>query len=132
MRTLEQRIAYAQQNVKIQQDTLDIVEARFKASTISELDVDQARSTLYATQAAVSELEIGLRQAQNRLCTLLGIPPEDLMARLGSGPIPTAPADGVRGISSYLLRRRPDVHAAERRVAAQSEQIGIAESELYP
>ena len=132
MRTFEQRIAYAKQNVKIQQDTLDIVEARFKASTISELDVDQARSTLNATQAAVSELEIGLRQAQNRLCTLLGIPPEDLMARLGSGPIPTAPADVVLGIPADLLRRRPDVRAAERRVAAQSEQIGIAESDLYP
>ncbi len=132
MRTFEQRIAYAKQNVKIQQDTLDIVQARFKASTTSELDVDQASSTLNATQAAVSELEIGLRQAQNRLCTLLGIPPEDLMARLGHAPIPTAPADVVLGIPADLLRRRPDVRAAERRVAAQSEQIGIAQSDLYP
>ncbi len=132
MRTFEQRIAYAKQNVKIQQDTLDIVQARFKANTTSELDVDQASSTLNATQAAVSELEIGLRQAQNRLCTLLGIPPEDLMARLGHAPIPTAPADVVLGIPADLLRRRPDVRAAERRVAAQSEQIGIAESDLYP
>ena len=132
MRTFEQRIAYAKKNVKIQQETLDIVEARFKASTISELDVDQARSTLNATQATVSDLEIGLRQTQNRLCTLLGIPPEDLMARIGNGPIPTAPADVVVGIPADLLRRRPDVRAAERRVAAQSEQIGIAESDLYP
>jgi NodT family efflux transporter outer membrane factor (OMF) lipoprotein len=132
MRTFEQRIAYAQRNVKIQQDTLDIVEARFKASTISELDVDQARSTLSATQAAVSELEIGLRQSQNQLCTLLGIPPEDLMARLGHAAIPTAPADVVLGIPADLLRRRPDVRAAERRVAQQSEQIGIAQSDLYP
>ena len=132
MRTFEQRIAYAKQNVKIQQDTLDIVQARFKASTTSELDVDQASSTVNATQAAVSELEIGLRQAQNRLCTLLGIPPEDLMARLGHAPIPTAPADVVLGIPADLLRRRPDVRAAERRVAAQSEQIGIAVSDLYP
>ncbi len=132
MRTFEQRIAYARENVKIQRDTLEIVEARFRASTISELDVDQARSTLNATQAAVSELEIGLRQTQNQLCTLLGIPPEDLMARIGAGPIPTAPADVVVGIPADLLRRRPDVRAAERRVAAQSEQIGIAMSDLYP
>ena len=132
MRTFEQRIAFAKANVKIQQDTLDIVEARFKASTISELDVSQARSTLEATQAAVSELEIGLRQTQNALCTLLGIPPEDLMKCIGPGPIPTAPADVVLGIPADLLRRRPDVRAAERRVAAQSEQIGIAQSDLYP
>jgi NodT family efflux transporter outer membrane factor (OMF) lipoprotein len=132
MRTFEQRIAFAKENVKIQQDTLDIVRARFKASTISELDVSQASSTLNATLAAVSELEIGLRQTQNALCTLLGIPPEDLMLCLGHGPIPTAPADVVLGIPCDLLRRRPDVRAAERRVAAQSEQIGIAESDLYP
>jgi NodT family efflux transporter outer membrane factor (OMF) lipoprotein len=130
MRTFEQRIVYAQQNIKVQRDTLDIVEARFKASTISELDLDQARSTLNATEAAVSELEIGLRQTQNQLCTLLGIPPEDLMARIGRGPIPTAPPDVVVGIPADLLRRRPDVRAAERRVAAQSEQIGIAQSDL--
>jgi NodT family efflux transporter outer membrane factor (OMF) lipoprotein len=132
LRTFEQRIAAAKANVKVQQDTLAIVEARFKASTISELDLDQARSTLNATQAAVSELEIGLRQANNQLCILLGIPPEDLMACIGNGIIPAAPPEVVIGIPADLLRRRPDVRAAERRVAAQSEQIGIAESDLYP
>jgi NodT family efflux transporter outer membrane factor (OMF) lipoprotein len=132
MRTFEQRILYAENNVKIQQDTLDIVEARFKASTISELDVDQARSTLNATQAALQELQIGLRQSINQLCILMGMPPEDLYARIGRGPIPTAPTEVVVGIPADLLRRRPDVRAAERRVAAQSEQIGIAETDWYP
>jgi NodT family efflux transporter outer membrane factor (OMF) lipoprotein len=132
MRTFQQRIAYAEQNVKIQRDTLDIVEARFKASTISELDVDQARSTLNATQAALSELQIGLRQTINQLCILMGMPPEDLQLRIGTAPIPTAPAEVVVGIPANLLRRRPDVRAAERRVAAQSEQIGIAETDWYP
>jgi NodT family efflux transporter outer membrane factor (OMF) lipoprotein len=132
MRTFEQRIEYAENNVKIQQDTLDIVEARFKASTISELDVDQARSTLNATQASLQELRIGLRQSINQLCILLGMPPEDLLARIGHGPIPTAPQEVVVGIPADLLRRRPDVRAAERRVAAQCEQIGIAETDWYP
>ncbi|HEX4414508.1 MAG TPA: TolC family protein, partial [Lacipirellulaceae bacterium] len=90
MRTFEQRIEYAENNVKIQQDTLDIVEARFKASTISELDVDQARSTLNATQASLQELRIGLRQSINQLCILMGMPPEDLLLRINHGPIPTA------------------------------------------
>jgi NodT family efflux transporter outer membrane factor (OMF) lipoprotein len=132
MRTFEQRIEYAVNNVKIQQDTLDIVEARFKASTISELDVDQARSTLNATQAALQELQIGLRQSINQLCILMGMPPEDLYARIGRGSIPTAPPEVVVGIPADLLRRRPDVRAAERRVAAQCEQIGIAQTDWYP
>lgn len=132
MRTFEQRIEYAENNVKIQQDTLDIVEARFKASTISELDVDQARSTLNATQASLQELRIGLRQSINQLCILMGMPPEDLLLRINHGPIPTAPSEVVVGIPADLLRRRPDVRAAERRVAAQCEQIGIAETDWYP
>jgi outer membrane protein TolC len=63
---------------------------------------------------------------------LLGIPPEDLAARLGARPIPSAPAAVVAGIPADLLRRRPDVRRAERQVAADSAAIGIAESEFYP
>jgi len=132
MRTLEQRIQYAEDNVRIQKDTLNIVEARFKVSTISELDVDQARTTLEATEADISELQIQLRQSILQLCILLGMPPEDLLARVGAAPIPTAPKDVAVGIPADLLRRRPDVRAAERRLAAQCAAIGVAESEFYP
>jgi NodT family efflux transporter outer membrane factor (OMF) lipoprotein len=132
LRTFEQRIKYAQDNVRIQKETLDISVARRKAGTVSELDVVQARSTLEQTQATIPELEIGLRQAVTQLCILLGIPPEDLRAKIGQGPIPTAPPEVAAGIPADLLRRRPDVRRAERQVAAQSAEIGVAESELYP
>jgi NodT family efflux transporter outer membrane factor (OMF) lipoprotein len=132
MRTLEQQIKYAQDNVQVQRDTLTIVEARFKASTTSELDVDQARSTLAATEAAIPEFEISLRQTINQLCILMGMPPEELRLRLGPGNIPTAPPEVVVGIPADLLRRRPDVRAAERAAAAQSALIGVAQSEFYP
>ena len=81
--------------------------------------MDQARSTLEQTEAGIPELEITQRQAANQLCILLGIPPQDLQARLGSGPIPTAPAEVAVGIPADLLRRRPDVRRAERQAAAQ-------------
>jgi NodT family efflux transporter outer membrane factor (OMF) lipoprotein len=132
MRTYELRIKYAEDNVKIQKNTLDIVEARFKVSTISELDVDQARTTLEATEAAIADLEIGYRQSIVQLCILMGMPPEDLIKRIGLGPIPVAPKDVAVGIPADLLRRRPDVRAAERRLAAQCAAIGIAESDFYP
>ena len=60
------------------------------------------------------------------------MPPQDLQARLGSGPIPTAPPEVAVGIPADLLRRRPDVRRAERQAAAQSAQIGIAEAQFYP
>jgi NodT family efflux transporter outer membrane factor (OMF) lipoprotein len=131
-RTLELRIVYAQNNIVLQRQTLEITEARWNAGTVSELDVAQARSTLEQTEATIPEFEIGLRQAYNQLCILLGIPPEDLKAKIGAGPIPTAPPEVAVGIPADLLRRRPDVRRAERQAAAQCAQIGIAESDFYP
>ncbi len=131
-RTLEQQIAYAKYNVDLQRQTLTIVEARFRAGTTGELDVHQSRSTLAQTEAGIPELEISLRQAANQLCILMGIPPEDLQARLGTAAIPTTPTDLAVGIPADLLRRRPDVRRAERNAAAQSAQIGIAEADFYP
>ena len=77
-------------------------------------------------------MEITLRQTQDQLCTLLGIPPTDLQARLGRRPIPTAPSEVVVGIPAQLLERRPDIRSAERAAAAQAQQIGIAQADLYP
>jgi NodT family efflux transporter outer membrane factor (OMF) lipoprotein len=131
-RTLEEQIAFANYNVDLQRQTLTIVEARFRAGTTGELDVHQSRSTLAQTQAGIPELEISLRQAANRLCILMGTPPQDLTARLGTAPIPTAPTDVAVGIPAELLSRRPDVRRAERTAAAQSAQIGIAEADFYP
>src|SRR5262249_29012852 len=132
LRTFEQRIEYTRANVALQRETLKIAEGGFKAGTTGELDVVQARSTLEQTEAQIPELEISLRQANNQLCILLGIPPEELRAKLGAAPIPTAPAEVAAGIPADLLRRRPDVRRAERQAAAQSAQIGVAEAEVYP
>ncbi len=131
-RTAERRIEYAQENVALQRKTLQIVEGQLSVGIVGEIDVDQARSTLEQTEAGIPELEIAQRQAANQLCILLGIPPQDLQARLGSGPIPTAPPEVAVGIPADLLRRRPDVRRAERQAAAQSAQIGIAAAEFYP
>ena len=72
--------------------------------------------------------KIALRQTDNQLCILLGIPPEELQTKLGPGDIPTVPPEIVVGIPADLLRRRPDVRQAERVAAAQSAQIGVADS----
>ncbi|MDZ4817536.1 MAG: efflux transporter outer membrane subunit [Planctomycetota bacterium] len=132
MRTLSQQLAYTQENVVLQQQTLDIANARFKGGTTSELDVDQSVSTLAQTQAQIPQLRIRIRQATNRLCILLGMPPEDLLPLLGNQPIPVAPSDAIVGIPAEMLLRRPDVRRAERIAASQCAQIGVAVSQLYP
>jgi len=133
IRTFEQRLEYARQNVRIQEDSLGLAKARSEEGKTGDISLHLSQSNLDATKASIPSLEIGLRQANNRLCTLLGIPTMDLSKLLGEGDgIPTAPAEVVVGIPADLLRRRPDVRAAESQVAAQSAQIGVALSDLYP
>ena len=131
-RTTEQRIKYARENVVLQRKTLQIVQGQRKVGIVEQVDVDQALSTLEQTEAGIPELEIALRQAANQMCVLLGMPVQDLQARLGSGSIPTAPPEVAIGIPAALLCRRPDIRRAERQAAAQCAQIGIAEAAFYP
>lgn len=132
LRTFEQRLSYARRNVEIQQGSLLLAQNRFDNGGATELDLTQARSNLAQTEALIPQLEIGRRQSANRLCILMALPVNDLAATLGAGQIPQAPVDVAVGIPADLLRRRPDVRRAEREVAAQSAQIGVAQADLYP
>lgn len=132
-RTFEQRLAYARANVQIQQQSYQLAKHKEDAGAATERDTQQAKQLLEQTRALIPQLESGLRQANNRLCVLLGMPPKDLADPLGqSTEIPKPPTYVAVGIPAELLRRRPDVRRAERHVAAQSARIGIAESEFYP
>ncbi len=132
LRTQEQQLEYLRANVKLQKDTLAIAQAQFKGGQVSELDLDQSQSTLSQTESDVPQQEILIRQTTNKLCVLLGIPPEELQKRLGAAPIPTAPPEVVAGAPIDLLRRRPDVRRAERQAASRAAQIGVAEADFYP
>jgi NodT family efflux transporter outer membrane factor (OMF) lipoprotein len=131
-RTFEQQIVYARANVELQRGSLKIATEQWKAGKTGEFGVVQATSLLEQLEATIPLLEIGLRQANNQICVLLGIPPTALAARLGKAPIPEAPAEVVVGVPADLIRRRPDLRSAERLIAAQNAQIGVAEADFYP
>jgi NodT family efflux transporter outer membrane factor (OMF) lipoprotein len=133
LRTLEERLVVARENVAIQTRSFEIADAKFKGGTVTELDSAQAASLLHDTEAQIPGLESDIRQTLNTLCILLGIPPQDLQYILGgSQPIPGPPAEVAVGIPADLLRRRPDIRQSERQLAAQSAQIGIAKADLFP
>ena len=132
LRGYQQRIEFARQNIQIQQETLRLARERFQHGITTELDVQQAKASLAETEAALPQLDTGLRQASHRLCILLGSPPGDICTRVETGRIPAAPTELAVGIPAELLRRRPDVRKAERQVASQCAQIGVAEADLYP
>jgi len=133
-----QRIKIARDNVRIQSGILALAEEKFRVGTTTGLDVEQARTVLEQTRSTIPSLQITLGQANDALCTLVGFPPRDLEPELGPGPelgsapMPNTSAWVATGIPADLLRRRPDVRSAERHVAAQSAQIGVAEAALYP
>jgi NodT family efflux transporter outer membrane factor (OMF) lipoprotein len=130
-RQAQERIDLTKKNVELQRGILNITKARLEVGRVGELDVDQAETTMEQTAAQIPALEINLRQAENQLCILLGMPPADLRARLGVRAIPTAPPEVAVGMPADLLTRRPDVRRAERAAAAQAEQIGIAQALFY-
>ena len=134
LRALEQRLDVARENANLQNESVRVAQARLDAKAAdSELDTPQAKANLGNTLAAIEAFEIQRRQAQNRLAVLMGMPPHDLSYMLdGPASIPRASDVVTVGVPAELIWRRPDVRRAERLVAAQSAEIGIAQSELYP
>ncbi|MDM0111255.1 efflux transporter outer membrane subunit [Variovorax sp. J22R133] len=133
IRTFEVRLRIARENAALQRRSLEITERLFKSGNDSELDVQQARAQYLGTLATIPQLEIALRQTQNALSTLLARAPGPLpeMAT-GKEDIPQAELDVIVDMPADLLRRRPDVRAAEMQLAAQSALIGVSEADLYP
>jgi NodT family efflux transporter outer membrane factor (OMF) lipoprotein len=137
-RVAQQRIRIARDNVRIQDGILKLTEERFRVGTSTRLDVEQAKTVLQQTLSSIPALQITQGQANDVLCVLLGVPPHDLEPELGPGPelgsdpMPNTPAWVAAGIPADLLYRRPDIRSAERQVAVQSAQIGVAEADLYP
>src|SRR6266851_1653761 len=133
IRTLQTQIQIARENVVKQKKALAIAEAKFHGGTATKLDVYQAENVLSATEATIPQLTIQLKNGLNALRVLLGMAPEPLDDLLGrSIQIPVPPTDVAVGIPADLVRRRPDIRAAELAAAAQSAQVGIAEADLYP
>lgn len=133
IRALQEALGIARQNIELQQKSENLAQLRFKNGVTTELDVQEATTMLNNTKATVPGLESDLQQAKNALAVLLGKTPSAMTDVLGySGRIPRASSGVAVGLPAELLRRRPDVRAAELEAALQSAQVGIALSDLYP
>jgi NodT family efflux transporter outer membrane factor (OMF) lipoprotein len=133
VRTLQERIRFAVENLKAQSDTLQLTRNRFDFGLVPALDVSQSQLNLSRTQSIIPPLRQNLVEAINRLSVLLGEMPYALEQELEqSAPIPAAPKELAVGVPAELLRQRPDIRRAERDLAAQTALIGAAQAELYP
>jgi NodT family efflux transporter outer membrane factor (OMF) lipoprotein len=133
VRGLQQRLAIANQQIDSAQQLVAIVQRQFDAGVAAELQLRQAEGALSQIAASVPVLEAGLEVAMNALDVALGSQPGSHRALLTPiAPVPAAPAIADVGGPADLLRRRPDLVVAERRLAAANARIGAALAEYYP
>ncbi len=133
LRAIQARLDVAQRNLATQQETLQLTRWRAQAGLVGSLDVEQARATVEQTRAQLPALRSSLGQARHRLSVLTGQAPAALDAKLAqSAPIPRAPFAAALAIPAEVLRQRPDVHAAERSLAAETARVGQAQAARWP
>lgn len=159
-RTFQERILLSRRNIEIQERVVNITQVQFDSGNVTELDVQQAKNQLFNTKAAQPSLEIAMKQSRTALALLLGVLPEDVEKLLqsdgfaqrmadyenqfkSSGRKPALSGSDERSIvprpplldnkvDANLVMRRPDLQVSEMQARAQSAQIGVAETALYP
>jgi len=153
VRTLQKRIALAERNLAAQAETMELTQNRFDAGLVPALDISQAELNKSRTEATLPPLRQALVETVNRLGVLLGEMPYALESELLQGKavvcaecghehsvelelpelsIPTASGVITPSLPADLVRQRPDIRRAERELAAQNAQIGVAVADFYP
>ena len=132
LRLAQRRREVARENVALQERTLEIVRAQYDSGVVNRIDLDRAVANLQTTRAELPRIEQVVTQATNRLSVLVGEMPGTVTELDADRPIPQPDIDVAVGIPADLLRRRPDIRGAERRLAAETARVGAAMAEFYP
>jgi len=132
LRGLVNELRVAQRNAENQKATLDLTVKLLEGGRGTDLDVARAQAQLNTTRAGIPQLEGAISRNEHRLAVLTGRPPEGLTQQLALSPLPGELPSVSLGDPAALLRRRPDIRAAERRLAAATARIGVATADLFP
>ena len=131
LRDLDNRLQIAEKTAKNFRENLDVMQARFNAGFISEVDLTQSKIQVLQAEAAIEVFTRSRNQVENAISVLIGVPPMKIERGLPLHEqidLPEVPA----GLPSELLSRRPDLLEAERNLEAQTLRIGAAEALKYP
>jgi NodT family efflux transporter outer membrane factor (OMF) lipoprotein len=133
LRGWQEQLGIARDNAANQAQTLSLLQLRQGAGMASTFDVDRSRAQLETTRASIPPLEAQIALATHRLGVLTGNMPESLISELEApAALAQLPANVPIQAPGELLRRRPDVAAAEHRLAASTARIGVATADLFP
>jgi multidrug efflux system outer membrane protein len=132
LRGLQDQLALTRRNGDNQASTLRLTRARLDAGRGNELDTARAEAQWQTIMSTIPTLESMIATTMYRLSVLTGRPPLALTERLEPQPLPALPALNSIGSPELLLRRRPDIRVAERRLAGATARIGVAVGDLFP
>ncbi len=133
LRDRQAQLALSQRTAALQQQMLGLVQQRRSRGASSDLDVERLQTQLRATQAQAVPIEAEIVALKNALAVLAGDRPGALDTVLDPpSPVPLPPAQIAIGDPEQMLKRRPDIRAAERNLAASTAQIGVAEASRFP
>ena len=130
LRTAEAQEALYDRSVQAYQRFLDLTQARYQSGVAARSDVLQAQTQLRSAQAQLLETRSTRAQLAHAIAVLLGLPPSALELSKNAA-LPTPPEVPMM-LPSQLLERRPDIAAAQRRVASAYAQIGVADAAYFP
>lgn len=132
LRGTQERLRLARESIDKQGETLRIIRTRLEAGRGSDFDVARARAQLESATSRVFALEARIAVDEHRLAVLIGRPPEALIAELDvPRALPALPAVDPE-TPAIVLRRRPDIAAAEQRLHAATARVGVATADLFP
>jgi multidrug efflux system outer membrane protein len=132
LRGAQERLAVARRNAENQQRTFRLTQDRLDAGRGTAFDTERAQAQLAFTLASIPALESAVAEAQYRIGVLVGRPPAAVAAELAPAPLPTLPATTTIAAADSVIRRRPDVAGAERRVAAERALVSAAKADYLP
>lgn len=132
LRGTQKRLDVARRTLRNLGETQQLTQVRWELGAGSELDVQSSRARLKAIEADIPLLEVDEARARHRLAVLLGQRPQALDTMLAARATPTYAKPLPLGDVGGLLRQRPDVRVAERRLASATAQVGVATAELFP
>ncbi|HVY69931.1 MAG TPA: efflux transporter outer membrane subunit [Verrucomicrobiae bacterium] len=133
LRGLQNQLAVARKNVDVQTETLKITQSRLEGGRGTDFDVARSRSLLNLTLSTIPPLEGAAQRAIHRISVLTGQQPAVLEAELSvPEPMPATLPELAMDSPEAVLRRRPDIRAAERSLAAATARIGVATADLFP
>jgi len=130
LRALDAQTALLRSDIEVFQKSLELTQNRRSGGIASDLDVAQAETVLKTTQAELPGTMLQRAQFQHALAVLTGQPASTFA--VAERPLDTAPPAIPPGLPSELLERRPDISAAERRMAAANASVGVARAAFFP